>query len=421
VNSMDRLDSQVCPEYTKCIGSTTQPADNTDLVYLFNTSQKGKSANVYYRRADESNWTKFDNNFPAGMKINIALPFYRDSKIRVAGGAGVWESPMQEENFTPIVNPWCQKKYFNCKNDTVYFDDHSMLNHAGATWHWEFNPEPQYVSSKDVRNPVVVFGDTLSYDVTLTVTVNNVDYSNTIEDMVSFTQCPSLETCNNPTDIPKDDWQILHVDSEEPNRRATYAIDGNPETFWHTEWSQVEPDPGYPHEIRVDMGNDYIVSKFTYLPRQAGSLNGTVKNYEVYVSNDKNNWGNPVLEGTFARNRDPKVVTIDPPVAGRYFRFVGLSEVNGNPWASAAEFSFVGCYNTGVSIFDNYCDDITAFPVPAEEKVNISLFAEDFGKDMKYSIYSVCGKVVKQGILRDDFSGNYNIDVSDLSSGVYLL
>jgi hypothetical protein len=93
------------------------------------------------------------------------------------------------------------------------------------------------------------------------------------------------------------------------------------------------------------MGVPYLVSKFTYLPRQDGGINGTVKEYELYLTEDKDNWGDPVLAGTFeTSNTSPKTIEIDPPVAGRYFKFVGLSEVNGGAWASAAEFSFVGCH-----------------------------------------------------------------------------
>jgi len=410
-------------EYTKNI--VIQPTtDKVDLVYLFSTGKNGKPASVYYRRADQSSsWTKFDNDFPVGMKINLALPFYRDSKIRCAGAAGVWETPMQEESFIPIISPWCQKDFFNCTKDTVYFDDHSMLNHAGASWHWEFSPEPKYISDANVRNPVVFFGDTLSYDVSLTVTVNGVDYNKTISDMVTISKCPSIEDCNKPADIPKDDWKLLYVDSEEYNfnRYGRNAIDGDPATLWHTEWSTIDPDTPYPHEIQADMGESYLVSKFTYFPRQDGGVNGTIKDYELYVSEDKSNWGETVLEGSFEGGTSPKIINIDPPVAGRYFKFVGINEVNGGPWASAGELSFVGCYKPNTSIFNNkYSDEIKAFPVPTDGKINLSLFTNNTGEDMSYALYSVCGQFVESGVVKG-YSGNYSVDLSAYAPGVYFI
>jgi len=45
--------------------------------------------------------------------------------------------------------------------------------------------------------------------------------------------------------LPKDNWSILYVDSEETNvvkdLRAVNAIDDNPATIWHTEWKNDDP------------------------------------------------------------------------------------------------------------------------------------------------------------------------------------
>ncbi len=56
-----------------------------------------------------------------------------------------------------------------CVRDTFYFEDYSVLNHAGASWKWTFSPAPSYVSSLTARNPKVVFGNMGAYDVSLTV------------------------------------------------------------------------------------------------------------------------------------------------------------------------------------------------------------------------------------------------------------
>ena len=70
----------------------------------------------------------------------------------------------------------------------------------------------------------------------------------------------------------------------------TNAFDGNPGSIWHTEWGQT--DPPHPHEIQIDMGKEYDVRGFAYLPRQSGE-NGRIADYEFYLSADGSNWGSP--------------------------------------------------------------------------------------------------------------------------------
>ncbi|MCF6357911.1 MAG: hypothetical protein L3J54_08905, partial [Draconibacterium sp.] len=118
-------------EFSKCL--VIQPTKTRDdLVYLFITSQKnmaGAIGKVYYRKEGMADWEAFDTNYPAGMTTIMALPFYRDSKIRVAGKGGIWESPMEEPDFMPIINPWIDVPISKCALDTLQLDDHSMLNH----------------------------------------------------------------------------------------------------------------------------------------------------------------------------------------------------------------------------------------------------------------------------------------------------
>ncbi|MGH3370720.1 MAG: discoidin domain-containing protein, partial [Nocardioidaceae bacterium] len=131
---------------------------------------------------------------------------------------------------------------------------------------------------------------------------------------------------------------VTYVDSEETageNGRATNTIDGDPATFWHTEWSAREPRP--PHEIQFDLGATKSVCAVTYLPRQ-GTTNGRFADYEIYLSTDGTNWGQPVSKGKFANTPEAKWVPI-AATSARYLRVVQLTEANGNPWATAAEIT----------------------------------------------------------------------------------
>ena len=79
---------------------------------------------------------------------------------------------------------------------------------------------------------------------------------------------------------------------------------------------------------------------FTYMPRQDNS-NGRVKEYEIYVSQDGKNWGNPVCKGSFKNSSAVQRVMFEKAVKARYIRFRAISEQSGQDFASGAEFSLI--------------------------------------------------------------------------------
>lgn len=138
--------------------------------------------------------------------------------------------------------------------------------------------------------------------------------------------------------IPQTNWTLKYVDSYNWYNLGNYAFDGNKDTFWHTNWSPVAP---MPHEIQIDLGATYNISKFSYLPRQDSQVNGTIKDYEFYVSSDGVNWGTAVATGTFTKDTTLKEVSFATKT-GRYIRLRALSEINNNPWTSVAELNVFG-------------------------------------------------------------------------------
>ena len=148
--------------------------------------------------------------------------------------------------------------------------------------------------------------------------------------------------------IPQQQMRVVSVDSQElvgENGAATNAIDGNTATFWHTEWSQRTAP--LPHTLVLDLGGQYQVDGFRYLPRQDGDSNGTIAGYQFYVSADGTTWGTAVAAGTLAANTSEKTVRFTAKT-GRYVRLVALSEINGKPWTSAAELNIFGTIGTPV-------------------------------------------------------------------------
>ncbi len=147
-----------------------------------------------------------------------------------------------------------------------------------------------------------------------------------------------------PALLPRHQWRIVKADSVERGEgEPQHVLDGDPATFWHTAWSGGAV-PRHPHELVIDMVTPTEVAGLQYTPRQTqanGSSNGRVKQYAVYTSADGKEWGTPAAEGVCADGEAPSAIAFAAPRRARFIRFVGLSEMSGNPWTAVAELDVV--------------------------------------------------------------------------------
>jgi hypothetical protein len=125
----------------------------------------------------------------------------------------------------------------------------------------------------------------------------------------------------------------VRPNSEAPGYEGYRAMDGNPDTLWHTDWQIHNPTP--PHDLLVDLGDHYEITGFAYLPRPGGG-NGTIAEYEFFVSDAEETPGQRVAAGRFELRDSENVVLFPSPATGRYVRLRALSEVQGQRWASVA-------------------------------------------------------------------------------------
>jgi hypothetical protein len=135
--------------------------------------------------------------------------------------------------------------------------------------------------------------------------------------------------------------KLVKVDSEETageDGKGANAVDGDPATIWHTQWQDASP--AHPHEIIIELSRAATIKGFTYLPRQDENANGSIKDYEFYVSDDGKEFGQAVKKGTFEEGKERKTVTFEPKPC-RFIKLTALSEVNGEAWTSAAEIAVV--------------------------------------------------------------------------------
>ena len=154
-----------------------------------------------------------------------------------------------------------------------------------------------------------------------------------------YKENPSLSVAMTYDKIESVPLEVVFASSEEPGEgSAKHLVDGDPATIWHTMYSITLAK--YPHWIDFDAAEEKLMKGFTMQPRQSGG-NGRVKDYEIYVSNDGKQWGEPICKGTFSNDGNLKRVMFAKPVKARYIRFRALNEQNGQDFASGAEFSLI--------------------------------------------------------------------------------
>ena len=124
----------------------------------------------------------------------------------------------------------------------------------------------------------------------------------------------------------------------EKDPRGKFFIDANPESIWKS-----DPAKNVPQTVIVDLGEILDLTGFTYLPTQQRYIDGTISEYQLFVSMDGNNWRSPVSSGEFSNIRNNPVMQTKAFGAerARFVKFVGEKEINGKNFISIAELGIL--------------------------------------------------------------------------------
>jgi alpha-L-fucosidase len=140
----------------------------------------------------------------------------------------------------------------------------------------------------------------------------------------------------------KDDWKASASNEHGKDFSATMAIDGNPNTFWHTSWNN--PIPKHPHTLTIDLAKLQKITGITYLPRQDKHVpDSMIEQGRIEVSTNGKTWRNA---GTFTFGNllnDPtqRTFIFKKPAQARYIRMISIKGAQGKPFAGAAEFGIL--------------------------------------------------------------------------------
>lgn len=132
--------------------------------------------------------------------------------------------------------------------------------------------------------------------------------------------------------LSRKDWTVS-ADSAEAGSPASRAIDGKPDTLWHTEFKANKPE--HPHELIIDLGEIQRFAAIAILPRQDND-SGRVGEFEVYATNAKGEWGEPIKTGTLPNSDELQIIEL-PETSAHYVRLVAKSAQRPQPVTSIAE------------------------------------------------------------------------------------
>lgn len=165
--------------------------------------------------------------------------------------------------------------------------------------------------------------------------------------------------------LPRTGWTITTSSEcdDSGSGHAAAIIDGNNNTFWHTNWggynASGDTSKRLPQFFQVDLGSEQEFQTIGYMPRTQLDANGVVKGYKLYVSNNPfetvsgsktaaqivSALGDPAMDGTFSYDGETsaslKTATARSVLKGRYVLFVVTDAVTKeapNCFATCAEF-----------------------------------------------------------------------------------
>ncbi len=140
-----------------------------------------------------------------------------------------------------------------------------------------------------------------------------------------------------PRMLDRSAWKITSSSEQVGEGDAKHAIDGDPNTFWHSQYSPAQGKP--PFDVVLDLGKNELLNGLRYLPRQDAD-NGHVKEFEVQTSTDNKQW-TTAINGRLRDSNDWQTLRFKRPTIARYVKFIHESEVRGRSLATIAELDVI--------------------------------------------------------------------------------
>ena len=137
-----------------------------------------------------------------------------------------------------------------------------------------------------------------------------------------------------PTSDKSDEGWTAKASSFQNGTPGSMAIDGDPETFWHTTWNEDNPGHGHPHTLDISFGMMEKFSGVKLTPRQQGP-NGIIKGYAIYTSKNGTTW-REITSGALRDGGHAQSIQFRKEVNASHLRIEVSSSHSGNHSSLAA-------------------------------------------------------------------------------------
>jgi photosystem II stability/assembly factor-like uncharacterized protein len=393
---------------------------------------------VYYRNNNMNDWNIFDNNLPKSTTSVQLVPYYRKGLLLNGTNRSAYEIDFYEDS-PPSAQIAADRLEVNCRNESVQFVDHSAVRLNSATWQWSFpggNP-----STSNLEDPIVVYSNPGTYDVSLTVTdafgISSQSYSNLI------TYSDSISAITNSSNFAEDfennNFPPIAWDLESPSfawlsTTVDFGIDCLPTTTAYVNhyWIEYPGEEAYLISNKVALGHGGGAQNWlTYDYAYSGYSSGYDDGLRVDISTDCGNTWDSIYG---AIGPDLQTVPYEgsawSPTCGSWasdsinltnwglngdtimVRFVAINDYGNHFYLDNISINGQNILNVTDSKATNFYASI--FPNPNKGIFNIRA---DVNK-LKIEIYSSLGQLIMNKAI---INGTEQIDLSNEPQGIYFV
>lgn len=263
------------------------------------------------------------------------------------------QSPMEEKTITLSADPSAinfaialSRPASGMVNATLSIDN-SLISSYNATYNTSYSSLPDGSVKLGVTNVTIAGGEKVSAQDSIELESSVLDPDSVYLIPVKIASVSGGGVVLKPimgvkyyvVNLKRPDWIVVGFSSQEANGEGPnnghviQAFDGNPNTFWHTQWQGALPGP--PHWIIIDMVAPRIINGFQFLDRQPTGDNKP-KDIEISLSEDNITW---TKAGSFTLEEVDvwQTVTLDNPMRARYFNLTINSTYDADTYTNLAE------------------------------------------------------------------------------------
>lgn len=390
------------------------------------------NGDVFYRNNTMSDWDLYSDGLPVSTQPIRIVPFYKDNKIRLATwNLGVWEAPLYEPSVL-IADFAAEYGTFFCPGDPVHFVDHSVCS-SEAVYAWSFPGAIPATSTE--KYPTVVYAESGSFDVTMTITDNGVAATVTKPMYINAQEAsPALLQEDFEAGAIPQEWQWAHSTGGSGN----WTVSAQASAYGAGTYAMFFDNYGFDAQGNRDeiwLGKNVytgiVVLEFdvAYVP-YGGQYSDTLG---VYYSTDcGNTWYEVFLEGgeslaTAEASTEPFVpaadewehiaLSIDPVNSGGSGEIIWAFQNRGH-WGNNVYVDNINISPpVGVETTQTQ-SRLLLYPNPATDVFNIQWQDTPSG-DASLAVYNPLGQCVYSERFAAATDGSRQLEVAHLSAGVY--